>query len=193
MDDPSPPQTPKVVAGTPYHQPTHTSEMETRPLKAEALAREVRLIDVEPLPGGDESDIILQEDDQAAPQAELEDLLRLSEPRPEADDTGKYLPTERLRKPESPLKARVRTLTEGIATHPDAPANYVIRGELLLEAGDDEAAAADFTNALTRIEKAEKSLNWGYIYQHLAERAAAGLREIAYGQQRSNRTTKAKR
>jgi tetratricopeptide (TPR) repeat protein len=77
---------------------------------------------------------------------------------------------------EHVVPTRFEELTEAIARYPDAPANYVYRGELLLEEGHHAEAAADFAKALEVADLLAESANWGYIYRGLADRAREGLR-----------------
>jgi len=67
-------------------------------------------------------------------------------------------------------------LTEAIERYPDAPANYVLRGELLLDEGQPALAAQDFQRALELADPLAESANWGYINGALADRAREGLR-----------------
>lgn len=78
---------------------------------------------------------------------------------------------------EAPVAlTRLEELTAAIERYPDAPSNYVYRGELLLEEGYFEGAAADFEKALGIADSLAESANWGYIYRGLADRAREGLR-----------------
>jgi hypothetical protein len=85
-----------------------------------------------------------------------------------------------------PMLSRLELLTKAIADQPEAPANYVIRGELLLDAEDYALAAQDFETALSLAQPLAESSNWGYINQALIDRARQGLRQC----QRSNQKTK---
>jgi hypothetical protein len=73
-------------------------------------------------------------------------------------------------------QGRFLALGQAIRRHPDALVNYVFRGELLLDAGERQAAAADFNMALALAEKHAETLDWGYISGALADRARLGLR-----------------
>lgn len=77
-------------------------------------------------------------------------------------------------------ESRYVALTEAIARYPNAPSNYVLRGELLLEVGEHGAAAQDFEAALALAEKNAESADWGYITMALMERARSGLRRCKY-------------
>jgi hypothetical protein len=72
--------------------------------------------------------------------------------------------------------AQVRLLTQLIAHQPQAPVNYVLRGEEWLICGDAERARADFERARQIAERLEGESAWGYIYQSYVDRADAGLR-----------------
>ena len=76
-----------------------------------------------------------------------------------------------------PMLNRLETLNGAIENYPEAPANYVIRGELLLEAEDYALAAQDFETALSLAQPLAESSNWGYINQALIDRARQGLRQ----------------
>jgi tetratricopeptide (TPR) repeat protein len=76
----------------------------------------------------------------------------------------------------SEVVSRVDVLTAAIEKRPDAPVNYVLRGEALLDGGDYELAAEDFRKALELAEPQAESANWGYINRALADRAREGLR-----------------
>lgn len=98
------------------------------------------------------------------------------------------IPTDAADEAEKPKKrgwrqaARVNNLTErilmlglAISAAPDNPINYVLRGEALLDYGDQVAAAEDFQRGLHLISAAGE-MDWGYIHSILAERAQEGLR-----------------
>jgi hypothetical protein len=72
-------------------------------------------------------------------------------------------------------EARFVELTRAIDRHPDAPVNYVLRGELLVEAGETAAAAEDFASAILLAEKCAESADWGFLSIALMERARVGL------------------
>src|SRR5450432_1604480 len=74
------------------------------------------------------------------------------------------------------VPTRIDMLSESIERYPEAPSNYVIRGEALLDEGQNEWAAHDFTTALQLAEAQARTANWGYIYQALYDRAQEGLR-----------------
>ena len=78
------------------------------------------------------------------------------------------------------LAARLRALDRAIAAAPDAPVNYVLRGELRLKLREREAAAADFQTALALADGAFTASDWGLVAQALADRALVGLRRAGY-------------
>ncbi len=73
------------------------------------------------------------------------------------------------------LTERILMLGLAISAAPDNPINYVLRGEALLDYGDQVAAAEDFQRGLHLISAAGET-DWGYIHSILAERAQEGLR-----------------
>ena len=78
------------------------------------------------------------------------------------------------------LAARLRRLDRAIAAAPDAPVNYVLRGELRLKLRDRDQAAADFQRALALTDEAFRASDWGLVAQALADRALVGLRRAGY-------------
>ena len=81
------------------------------------------------------------------------------------------------KEPVAPVPSRVEALTAAIELHPEAPVNYVFRGEALLENSYYAEAAADFEKGLELADSLAESANWGYIYRALADRAREGLRQ----------------
>jgi tetratricopeptide (TPR) repeat protein len=71
---------------------------------------------------------------------------------------------------------RLFLLSRAIERMPDAPSNYVMRGELLLARGDLEGARYDFEKAVELAETRAESANWGYINRALVDRAREGLK-----------------
>lgn len=82
------------------------------------------------------------------------------------------------------LMRRIADLDDAIAISPDEAANYVIRGELYLQLGAPDLAAADFRHALTILPHQVEHNRWGVVAQALLDRAAGGLK-------RAQRRTKA--
>ena len=125
------------------------------------------------------------DDHAAAPQeyARMEQAEKIEDVEQSVDETGEVLAGMPDSVPEGsadkvpPMLNRLDLLTRAIEAHPEAPANYVIRGELLLEAEDYELAAQDFETALSLAQPLAESSNWGYINQALIDRARQGLRQ----------------
>ena len=103
-----------------------------------------------------------------APYVESVELEHIDEP----SDVLESLPALEV----LPAPTLIEQLTESIERYPDAPSNYVYRGEALLDEGHIEQAAQDFTVALQLAKAQALVANWGYIYQVLYERAHEGLR-----------------
>jgi hypothetical protein len=87
------------------------------------------------------------------------------------DDTGGV-------KPFTVDETRLYLLNRAIERQPEAPSNYVMRGELLLARGDYEGARDDFEMAIELAETRAETANWGYINRALVDRAREGLRRI---------------
>jgi tetratricopeptide (TPR) repeat protein len=68
-------------------------------------------------------------------------------------------------------------LTRAIMTRPDAPFNYVLRGEEWLARGDTDRARADFEAARLRAKRAMADSAWEYLYQACIDRAETGLQQ----------------
>jgi hypothetical protein len=81
-------------------------------------------------------------------------------------------------------QARIDDLSARIEAEPEAPVNYVFRGELYLKAGDYELAAADFQQALAAAAAEIETANWGLVAQTVRDRALNGLKQ---SQRRLNR------
>lgn len=78
----------------------------------------------------------------------------------------------------APPPTRLDLLTAAIDRHPDAPVNYVLRGEALREAGDLVAAVEDFLMALRLAEGRETT--WEFLNRAFLDRARQGLRRCGY-------------
>lgn len=78
------------------------------------------------------------------------------------------------------LEARLRRLDKAVAAAPDAPMNFVLRGELKLKLGQRDEAATDFQQALGLAERAFTESDWGLVAQAISDRALAGLRRSGY-------------
>jgi hypothetical protein len=74
---------------------------------------------------------------------------------------------------------RIRQLDEAIAFAPDTPANYVLRGELYLSAGEYALAQADFQRGYDLAVRDFERSDWGLIAQAMQDRAQAGLQKAS--------------
>ncbi len=72
---------------------------------------------------------------------------------------------------------RWRNLNWTIVSCPDVAANYVLRGELLLNQGDVVGAISDFRRALELAAARVDQDDWGVVAQAMQDRALAGLRD----------------
>jgi len=72
--------------------------------------------------------------------------------------------------------SRLEQLAAAIERHPQSPANYVLRGELYLDARNYALAEADFLRALELSEQGAETADWGYIHRAFNDRAREGLR-----------------
>jgi hypothetical protein len=61
--------------------------------------------------------------------------------------------------------------------NPESAASYVSRGEAYLEAGEPDAAAVDFRQALALAEAQFKTETWGIVAQAVRDRALRGLQQ----------------
>ncbi|MCC7445835.1 MAG: hypothetical protein IT324_00390 [Anaerolineae bacterium] len=97
-------------------------------------------------------------------------------PAPTEEPASEPQPVPRADRRLAEIISRVDVLTAAIERYPDSPVNYVLRGEALLEGGDNDLAAEDFVKALELAEPRAETANWGYISRALADRARDGLR-----------------
>ncbi|HEX3049291.1 MAG TPA: hypothetical protein VHP83_01450 [Aggregatilineaceae bacterium] len=74
--------------------------------------------------------------------------------------------------------AQLRLLNQAIEAMPDAPVQYLLRGEEWLVHEQWERARADFEQAIALTERLLAESAWGYIYQGYIDRANAGLRHL---------------
>lgn len=81
---------------------------------------------------------------------------------------------------------RLYVLDTAIERYPDAPVNYLLRGEFWFEQGDLQQAQADFIKVCDLAEQALQTSGWGYIYQSYLDRAEQRLTLFA---QQSRKTT----
>ena len=80
--------------------------------------------------------------------------------------------------------ASVGLLSRAIGKHPDAPVNYLLRGEAWLALDQTDRARADFETARRLAEGLLTQSAWGYIYQAYIDRADAGLRSVGSFEER---------
>lgn len=75
------------------------------------------------------------------------------------------------------VEERWSSLNWAIAAYPDAPTNFLLRGELLLARGDIHGAIMDFRRALELATAAVERDDWGVVAQTTQDRALTGLRD----------------
>ena len=73
---------------------------------------------------------------------------------------------------------RLAELDRAIEYYPETPSNYVLRGELYLETGEYELAAADFNRALEYAAAQIEHDDWAIIGQVMQDRAQIGLESV---------------
>jgi hypothetical protein len=98
--------------------------------------------------------------------------------RQELPETTDRLPQDTRRVASTP---QARFLSRLIEADPEAPVNYLLRGEEWLVCGQVEQARADFEAARARSERLLNQSAWGYIFQSYIDRAEAGLRQCPPG------------
>jgi tetratricopeptide (TPR) repeat protein len=74
-----------------------------------------------------------------------------------------------------PTVRRLDELTGMIRYNPQAPSNYVLRGEIYMRVGEYERAAADFEQALLLAGGQFDEEDWGLLSQTLRDQAGYGL------------------
>lgn len=70
---------------------------------------------------------------------------------------------------------RLYALDSAIERYPDAPVNYLLRGEYWFELGSFQQAQADFIRVCDLAVQALAESDWGYIYQSYLDRAEQRL------------------
>lgn len=80
-------------------------------------------------------------------------------------------------KPKAAARQRIDGLGRAIERHPNAPTNYVLRGELLLKLRRYAEAEMDFRRALDLAAAQVESQDWGVVAQVAQDRALAGLKQ----------------
>jgi hypothetical protein len=76
-------------------------------------------------------------------------------------------------------KGQIAVLSWLIEADPDAPVNYLLRGEEWLACGQTGKASKDFARARALAAAAYQGSAWGYIYQSYLDRADVGLRQCS--------------
>ena len=71
---------------------------------------------------------------------------------------------------------RFRELSDAIEAAPESLTHYVLRGEMLLERGDDDRAKADFEAARGLADAVDPEAGWGLLEQIMGDRASYGER-----------------
>ena len=75
---------------------------------------------------------------------------------------------------------QVWLLSRAIQADPDAPVNYVLRGQEWLAMGEWARAQTDFLTARALAEDLLQGSAWGYLYQMYIDWADLGLRQSGY-------------
>ena len=70
---------------------------------------------------------------------------------------------------------RLERLNQAIMRQPGVPVNYVLRGELYMQAGEPELAAEDFETALELAAAQFEREDWGILAQVMRDRAGRDL------------------
>jgi hypothetical protein len=78
-------------------------------------------------------------------------------------------------RPETLLRDRLSALDEAVAQRPDVAANYLARGDVLLQLGQRQDAATDYRHALELAAAQVDNRRWGLTAQVIQDRAYAGL------------------
>ena len=73
---------------------------------------------------------------------------------------------------------RLYALDLAIQRHPEAPVNYLLRGEFWMEAGKTDLAEQDLMTARALALEALEDADWGYIYQSYIDRAETLLQRL---------------
>lgn len=76
-------------------------------------------------------------------------------------------------------KQRLAHLNKAIDQYPDAPSNYLLRGELYLEARHYHDATEDFYKALELAADEYVDSSWGILSASVRDRAMDGLMTVA--------------
>jgi hypothetical protein len=73
---------------------------------------------------------------------------------------------------------RLSDLDTAVQRKPQAPVNYLLRGEFWLELGEAHKAKADLQQACELAAQCLEKSDWGYIYQSYIDRAEDMLRHL---------------
>ncbi len=96
-----------------------------------------------------------------------------AEAEPQSPWWHRFLPGRQ----QAMLQARITALDDAITLYPSSSANYVLRGEAYLKAGQAERAIIDFEIA-QRLAQADIMNNrWGLVAQAMQDRARRGLQQ----------------
>lgn len=74
---------------------------------------------------------------------------------------------------------RLSDLDSAVERKPQAPVNYLLRGEFWLEVGDHHKAQEDLSRARELAALCLEKSDWGYIYQSYIDRAEDMLRHLS--------------
>ena len=77
-----------------------------------------------------------------------------------------------------PDEKRLQALGNAIQRDPDAPVNYLLRGEYWFEVGDTDNARHDFLQARDLAQAALEESDWGYVLQSYLDRAERWLYQL---------------
>lgn len=108
--------------------------------------------------------------------ASADEVIEPEAPAPEPPPSRGHL-WRTLFRPSARREERLRALDEAITAHPQAAANYILRGDLLLKLDRPAEAQEDYRRALEFAAQAVENENWGVVAQVVQDRALAGLRE----------------
>jgi Tfp pilus assembly protein PilF len=76
------------------------------------------------------------------------------------------------------MSRRLQALDLAIERAPDAPVNYLLRGEYWLEVGEVDLARQDLQMARDLAKGQAEASDWGYIYQSYHDRAEELLKRL---------------
>jgi Tfp pilus assembly protein PilF len=85
-------------------------------------------------------------------------------------------PARRVNRHAAKLQNQLFELDEAITLYPNAPMNYVLRGEYYLQIGYNQLAEQDFKRALALATDEFNQSSWGLVAQVAQDRARRGLK-----------------